>query len=36
MFEFEHQLEGAGASLAPICRNVPDDFELQTARVHRP
>ena len=36
MFAFEHQGEVAVPSLAPICRNVPDDPKLQTARVPRP
>ena len=36
MFAFEHQRERAGPCLAPICRNVPDDPELQTARAPRP
>ena len=36
MFAFEHQQEVDAPSLAPICRNVPDDPRLQTARVPRP
>ena len=36
MFAFEHQKEVAVPSLALICRNVPDDPELKTARVPRP
>ena len=36
MFAFGHQQEVAVPSLAPICRNVPDDPKLQTARVPRP
>ena len=36
MFAFEHQQEVAVPSVAPICRNVPDDPKLQTARVPRP
>ena len=36
MFAFEHQQEVAVPSLAPICRNVPDDPKLQTARLPRP
>ena len=36
MFAFEHQQEIAFPSLAPICRNVPDDTKLQTARPPRP
>ena len=36
MFAFEHQQEVAVSSLAPICRSVPDDPKLQTARVPRP
>ena len=36
MFAFEHQQEVAVPSIAPICRNVPDDPKLQTARAPRP
>ena len=36
MFAFEHQQEIAAPSLAPICRNVPDDPKLLTACVPRP
>ena len=36
MFAFEHQQEVAVPSLAPICRNIPDDPKLQSARVPRP
>ena len=36
MFAFKHQQEVATPSLAPICRNVPDDPQLQTAHVPRP
>ena len=36
MFAFKHQQEIAEPSLAPICRNVPDDPELQTPRTPRP
>ena len=36
MFACEHQQEIAVPSLAPICRNVPDEPELQTARTPRP
>ena len=36
MFAFERQQEIALLSLAPICRNVPDDPKLQTARPPRP
>ena len=32
MFAFEHKQEMALASLAPICRNVPDDPKLQKQR----
>ena len=36
MFAFEHHQEIALPSLAPICRNVPHDPKLQTARTPRP
>ena len=36
MFVFEHQQEIDEPSLAPICRNEPEDPELQTARTPRP
>ena len=36
MFAFEHQQKVAVPSLAPICRNVPDDPKLRTARAPRP
>ena len=36
MFAFEHQPEVDVPSLASICRNVPDDPGLQTARPPRP
>ena len=36
MFAFEHQQEVAVPSLAPVCCNVPDDPNLQAARIPRP
>ena len=36
MFAFGHQQEIIFPSLAPICRNAPDDPQLQTARPLRP
>ena len=36
LIAFEHQQEIAEPSLAPICRKVPDDPELQTAPTPRP
>ena len=36
MFAFEHQQEMAEPSLAPICRNVPDNPRLHTALPQRP
>ena len=36
MFAFEHQQEIAEPSLAPICRNVPDNPRLHTALPQRP
>ena len=36
MFAFKHQQELAEPSLAPICRNVPDNPELHTALPTRP